>query len=201
MECLIVGRPNVGKTLLLITFAAHCGVEHLQLQIQPVGGAPVVQTFSLAEARARLVSPSPHHTQHVQAVELMLPRGKGRRRFRLIDTTGLTDDIHEHADLRRAVAQTLQQLRSAAVILHVLDAAAIGRQGPDRNLPEIDRQVARYASLRHAYLIVANKMDLPWAKQGYELIRKQFAQQRVLPVSALTGAGMKDVKAFVWDHL
>ena len=199
--CLIVGRPNVGKTLFLINFAEYCGVRSLELGVWEPGGSERTERLSLDEARARLVGALPNQTRRLQWLDLSLPKGKGRRRFRLTDTAGVTDTIHEAAEVRQAVADTLAALRQAAVVLHVVDAAALGQRGAVDSRDEVDLQLAHYASLRAPYAMLANKVDLPWAAGGVDLLRRTLPGQRILPVSALNRRGFAEVRRFVMDHL
>ncbi|HEY8448920.1 MAG TPA: GTPase domain-containing protein [Bacillota bacterium] len=201
-ECMLVGRTNVGKTLLFLNFAESCGARQIELRIRRPGvPGEEIERLPIHAARMRLVGGRRHQTRWLQSIDLALPKGKGRRRFRLTDAAGLTDSIHEADDVRMAVAQALRELRQADLVVHVLDAAAIGERGGAEALPDIDVQISRYAPLRAPYLIVANKMDLPWAVTGLAIIRRTFAHQRVVPVSALERTGFREVKAFVWDHL
>lgn len=201
-ECLITGQTNVGKTLLLLNFAEYCGVQQVQLtMLRPGADTPEAHTMSLSRARAQLVGPVAHQTRQLQYIELKLPKGKGKRRFRLLDSAGLVDTIHDDKDVRLGMAQTLRALRQAWLVLHVIDAAAVGRADHDGALSEIDLQISRYAPLRSPYLIVANKIDLPWAPPGLVKIRQYLSHHPIVPVSALERTGFREVKAFVWDHL
>lgn len=199
-DALVIGRPNVGKTLFLLNFAYFCGVRQAQWTTAEAGGGEALQSMELASARDLLVSPHPNETRRLQSVILELPRRKQLKRVSLWDSTGLTDTIHQAPDVRLAMAQTLRALRSAAIVLHLLDAARVGEEG-EAAIGAVDRQVSVYAPLRAAYVICANKIDLPGARLGLGRIRKAFPAQRVLPVSALRGTGFREVLAFVWDHL
>jgi 50S ribosomal subunit-associated GTPase HflX len=124
-------------------------------------------------------------------LELDIPAGKAKKRIVMTDSSGFADGIPEEEVVRKAVAQTLLQIRQAALVLHMLDAANPG------SIAEVDRQVARFAETRGGYLILANKVDLPSAKDGLERIRTAFAGQVVLPISALQKKGFKEVRAIV----
>lgn len=201
-NCLIAGRANVGKTLLLLNFAEYCGVKEIELRVQfPQNAAEQILRFPLPVARARLVGMDSHLTRCLQSMELSLPKGKGRRNFRLVDSTGLTDSVHTDSEVRLGMAQTLRMLRQADIIIHVLDAAAVGETDVTNPLSDIDLQICRYAPLRCPYLVVANKIDLPWAAAGLATIQRFLPHHKVVPVSAMDRTGFREVKAFVWDHL
>src|SRR5690606_27206382 len=105
---------------------------------------------------------------------------------------------HEDASVRRAMAQTLGAVRDAHLILHVVDAAKAAGGGVVQAIGDVDYQVAHFSQIRDGYLILANKIDLPGAQRGAELIRREFSQHAVVPVSALTRQGFREVKRFVW---
>ena len=115
----------------------------------------------------------------------------------MVDSAGLAEHIHGDADVRKGMAQTIGALLCADVVLHVIDAARVGEDGPALGLGRIDYEVARYARLRPQYLILANKMDLPEADRGLGVIREAFGRDRVMPVSALTMRGFREVRAGV----
>ena len=56
MELLIVGKPNVGKTLLMINFAAYLGLRELHLEVSEGDGVRRSQRLTTDRARRDLVS-------------------------------------------------------------------------------------------------------------------------------------------------
>lgn len=197
----IVGKTNVGKTLFLLNFAGYLGLRQIEVDRHNPAGDTERFSLTLPEARRALVHTDPHTTRALQTTELRLPAGKRRQSFILMDTAGLTDGIHSEEEVRRAMAQTLRALQEADLILHVLDAAKAGAPGSWDAVAEVDRQIARYATVRSSYAILANKMDLPWAKNGLIQIQQAFPEHRIISVSALKKSGFREVKAFVWDRL
>jgi len=73
-----------------------------------------------------------------------MPGLKGRKRFTLVDTSGLTEGVPEEVMIRRAMAQTLAQVREAAVILHLIDANSVDKLGAVETMGEVDWQVAQF---------------------------------------------------------
>lgn len=201
-ECLIVGKANAGKTLFLVNFAEYLGVKEFHV-IRGWGGRGTREELRLniPRARALLVNANPHTTTELQTVELTLPRGKGNKVFFLTDTAGLIEKVHAEESIRRAIARTLRAVHEADVILHLIDASRVGDEGSVEAVSEVDRQLARYAPLRGRYVVLANKMDLPWAASGLVKVRDEFRAHRVIPVSALEKRGFKEVKAYVWSLL
>jgi len=200
-RCIIIGRPNVGKTMFALQFALYLGLAQPRIAFAEAGGRRWEKEYDIGSALADLTGSEPHHTRQLQTLRLELPAGKGRREFELVDTSGLVDGIHPDAAIRRAMAQTLAAVRDAQIILHMVDAAQAGRTDAVQALGEVDYQVAQFAQMRGGYLLVANKMDLPEAARGLNRIRREFVGHPVAPVSALYRQGFHEVKAFVWRHL
>ncbi len=206
-QSVVIGKANVGKTLFCIYFAQYIGVREMTWLVERTDGRTEHVRTSPKSAAETLSGELPHKTRCLQSVCLDFARGKGVRQFLLTDTTGLTDGIHPEADLRRAMAQTLRAIVNADVVLHMVDAAAIGEVGlgrkPNRaahehGWSELDDQIAELGEHKSGYLILANKMDLPGAKQGYRELSKRFTRHRVVPISALHQNGFREVKQHVW---
>jgi len=200
-DCLIVGQANVGKTLFLINFAGFMGIKKLEVCTRYPDGTQQYMAYPPDQARKVLVDAAPHKTRCLHSLVLTVPRGKVKRNFRITDTCGLTDQIHQDEDVRKAMAQTLSYLKGAEIVLHMVDAAAVGRAGGVDAVGEIDLQVARFASYYAQYAMLANKMDLPMARVGLIKLKEEFRRHHIIPVSALEKRGFTEVKAFVARHL
>lgn len=200
-RCIIIGRPNVGKTLFALHFAEYLGLALARISFAEAGGRRWQADYSVAGALDDLTSAKPHHTRQLQSLTLQLPAGKGSKQFELVDTSGLVDGIHPDAAIRKAMAQTLATVREARVILHVMDAAAVGAGDAVATIGEVDYQVAQFAQMRGGYLLLANKMDLPAARDGLARLQDEFGGHPVAPVSALRKQGFQEVKTFVRRHV
>lgn len=203
----VIGKANVGKTLFCIHFAQYIGVREMTWLIERTDGRTEHVRTSPKAAEETLSGELPHKTRCLQSVCLDFARGKGMRQFLLTDTTGLTDGIHPEVDLRRAMAQTLRAIVNADVVLHMVDAAAIGEAGSvekgkhlgaEGAWSALDDQIAELGDHKSGYLILANKMDLQSAKRGYRELSKRFTRHRVVPISALHQSGFREVKQHVW---
>ncbi len=192
-EALVIGRPNVGKTLFTINFAEFLGQRRLEVLFRPRDGASYTRLYSVPQARADLVSEEPHQTVALQSVVLSVPRGKTVRRVVLTDSTGLTDDVHPASAVRRAMADTLRQVGEAAFILHLVD--------PVRRLGGVDLDILRYGRTKDGYALLANKMDLPGRAEGLRALAEAAGPVTVLPVSALKREGFAEVRTFVRRRL
>lgn len=190
---LVIGRPNVGKTLFTINFAEFLGQRRLEVLFRPRDGASYTRLYSIGQARADLVDDHPHRTLCLQSVVLHVPRGKVAWRVVLTDSTGLTDDIHPASAVRRAMADTLRQVADSVFILHVVDPAV--------PLAGVDLDILRYGRAHDGYAVLANKVDLPGRAAGALALARAAVPVTVVPVSAMTRAGFGEVRAFVRRRL
>lgn len=161
-------------------------------------GAARCVSLPLSHAKRAFVDPAPHKTRELQSVDIRLPAGKRGRTLRLTDTPGLEDGVPGQPSLRAAAALALAALRRAGLVLHVLDAALIGRGEAEPG--PLERQIAAYASARAPYAVLANKIDLPWGRVGAARVAASFPGRRVIPVSALRGHGFREVRSFLARH-
>ena len=181
------GGVNVGKSLLVVNFAAYCGQRGLRFQ--PLGrAAGPLRPWSLGEARRQLVSAAPHAILTVQGVAVTLPGKGGPRTVRLWDTPGLVAGVASEPSVRRAMAEALGKLAEADLILHVVDVARPNCWG------EADHAVAEWRAAHTPYAVVANQMDRPGAREGLKQLRRHAAGLPVLPVSALTQQGFASLR-------
>lgn len=201
-QCLIIGQTNVGKTAFALGLAEFLGLDKVEVTFTYPDGFSTRQTYAMPIARQELTGPSPHKTRCLQSMTLKIPTGKGYKQALLMDTAGLTEGIHDEPEVRRAIVQTLQQVRDASLILHVVDAAQIGRQPHSSPvMGEIDRQVASFAQTRGIYVLLANKMDQSSAHIGLMRLRGLFPNQRIFPISSLNKTGLREVRAYVAKHI
>lgn len=187
--------------MFVLHFAEFLGVSVARIAFAEASGRRWEAAYPMADALTSLTSTRPHHTRQLQSIALELPAGKGTKQFELVDTSGLVDGIHPDAAIRRAMAQTLATVREAKVILHVVDAAALGTRGVVNVIGDVDYQVAQFTQMRGGYLLLANKMDLPGAEEGLAKLRREFVGHPIAPISALHKQGFHEVKAFVWRHV
>lgn len=195
-EFIIVGRPNCGKTMLALSFAGFLGSKTVDITFRTFDGLLTCRHFSLPEAKRELCSMVIHKTRSLQTVVLKMSLGKTTINFKLTDTCGLTPQIHHEEAVRRGMAQTLSMMRSADFVLHVVDAALITKEHVN-NENNIDAEIYNYGKIRHNYALLANKIDLPAARDNLPRITSLFPSVPVIPVSGLHGVGLKEVKACV----
>ncbi len=199
MEALVIGRPNSGKSLFMVNFVAYLGLKELRLEALDEDGMARRQRIPFDQARRQLVSHVAHKTTNLQSIQVDIVTGRSHRILTLTDSVGLTDEIHQASHIRRSMALTLQQLSQKPLVLHMMDASAGGLPWMNA-LSLVDDEVARYAGGTCPYVILANKMDCETAKHGLDRIRERFRGYPVIPISALTRRGFRDVKGYILRH-
>nr|WP_092067843.1 GTPase domain-containing protein [Dendrosporobacter quercicolus]NSL46807.1 GTPase domain-containing protein [Dendrosporobacter quercicolus DSM 1736]SDL64598.1 50S ribosome-binding GTPase [Dendrosporobacter quercicolus] len=195
-EFIIVGLPNSGKTLFTLNFAAYLGSKQVEVTFRTYDGLITCRHFSIDEAKRELCSSSLHKTRSLQSVVLKLAIGKTAINFKLTDTCGLTPQINHEEAIRKGMAQTIGFMRSADFILHIVDLSLLTKDYLN-NTGSIDHHLYDYGVSRHNYLLLANKIDLPGARDNLSRLTAAFVQACIIPVSALHSHGFKEVKAYV----
>ncbi|MDT8901407.1 GTPase [Anaeroselena agilis] len=195
-EFAVVGRPNSGKTLFTLNFAAYLGCKTVDITFRAPDGLLDCRHYVVNEARRELCGPMTHKTRAVQSVVLKVPVGKTAVSFKLSDTCGVSEQIHGEEGIRRGMAQTLSLVRSTDFIIHVVDVA-LATDAFFGGSANIDREIYNYGVSRNRYILLANKTDLPRARENLAPLTAAFHQAVVLPVSALYSTGFGEVKAYV----
>lgn len=191
-ECIIVGRPNTGKTLFALNFAAYLGSRTVDITSRTYDNLMTCRHLHIDEAKKELCSMSLHKTRSLQSLILKIPVSKSHVTFKLTDTCGLTEGIHSEETVRRGMAQTLKLLRYADFIIHIIDLSTVTKE------PHIiDTEIYNYGLSRQNYVLLANKADLPASKENIVKLSALYPKTTVLPVSALYNLGFKEVRACV----
>ncbi|SDK49287.1 GTPase domain-containing protein [Natronincola ferrireducens] len=198
--CILLGKPNVGKTSFFLNFAEYLGITKCILEFIDYQGMKTVKNYSLSMAKSHLISPSPFHTRDICKLTLYIPIYKGHSEFLLYDTGGLIDGISKDEGIRKSMAETLKYLYDSQIILHMIDASSIYKNQIN-TLSEIDYQLNQYGRSRGCYCILANKVDLKEGVGGLELLKKEFKDTYVIPTSSIKRIGFKEVKKFVSRNL
>lgn len=199
-EFIIIGRPNSGKTMFTLNFAAYIGSKTVDVTFRTYDGLTTCRHFSIEEAKKQLCGAVPHKTRSLQSLTLNTALGKTMISFKITDTCGITEKIHHDETIRRGMAQTLSLLRCADFILHIVDVSSIF--GEHLNSPNtIDHEIYTYGMARNNYAILANKTDLPSAKGNLSKLAYLFPKANAIPISALLSQGFKEVKHCVANNV
>lgn len=198
-ECVIVGRPNSGKTLFALNFAGYLGIKHIDVTFRTYDGVMNCRRFSLEEAKRELCGNAIHKTCSLQSMILSMKTGKTAVNFKLTDTCGISEQIHNDERVRKGMAQTISLLRSVDFILHVVDLSVVNKDF--RNKTSIDGELYNYGKVSKSYLLLGNKYDLSAAKNNLLHLIAAFPKANIIPISALYSQGFKEVKACVGRNI
>ncbi|HXQ96520.1 MAG TPA: GTPase ObgE [Candidatus Acidoferrales bacterium] len=117
------------------------------------------------------------------------------RRPTIADVPGLIEGASSGAGLGHAFLRHVERTR---VLLHVVDLAARDPQG-DREIVRDELRLYDDRLLRKPLLVVANKLDLPGARERFDSFARVCAADgdEVVGVSALEGRGLRELEASV----
>jgi len=199
-EFIMIGRPNAGKTMFTLNFAAYIGIKTVDVTFRSYDGIMTCRHFSIEEAKSQLCGMALHKTRCLQSLLLKLSVGKTMVQFKLTDTCGIAENINPDEKIRRGMAQTLSLLRSADFIFHIIDVSCISKEYLN-NPSSIDHEIYNYGIVRNCYMLLANKIDLPSATGNIEKLTSLFPKASIIPVSALRSQGFKEVKNCVAHNI
>ncbi|MBI2914460.1 MAG: 50S ribosome-binding GTPase [Firmicutes bacterium] len=188
-RCVIAGRTNVGKTRFALGLARlMTGEELIVVHFDLPSGHRYTKSFGFSQAVEDLAGRNPYRTRCLQSVEIPVSKGRDGLRIELVDSPGLSRGIHEDPGVRQGMCQALNALRTADMVVHVVDAHLAEVSG---GLTEEDRQILEFGRSHGAYLLVANKMDLMGGRAGHKRLIEEFSGCPVVAVSCVSGTGLK----------
>lgn len=116
-------------------------------------------------------------------------RSRDNRSFVIADLPGLIEGAHLGKGLG---LQFLRHIERTKVIMHVLDMGSFEGRNPIEDFETINLELSSYKmNLENKKMIVvANKMDLPDAKENLKLFTKKYPQYKVYPISTTTKEGL-----------
>jgi GTP-binding protein len=143
----------------------------------------------ISAARPKVAS-YPFTTLHPIVGIVELP---GYCRAIVADIPGLIEGAHRNVGLGH---DFLRHITRCRLLIFVLDVAGSENRNPIEDLQNLRREIDLYdpALSRRSWLIIANKMDLPDARENLKGLRQRFESIEIVPVSALTGEGIEDLK-------
>jgi GTP-binding protein len=118
--------------------------------------------------------------------------------FVAADIPGIIEGAHEGAGLG---LQFLRHVERTRVLVHVVDSSGLSGRDPVEDLRAVREEVRRYgpALLERPQLIVASKRDAVAETDPLPALRAEAAALGLplVPISAVTGAGVLDLKRAV----
>lgn len=122
-----------------------------------------------------------------------------RGAFVACDIPGLIEGAHEGRGLGM---QFLRHIERTRLLLHVIDMAGVDGRDPVEGFERLRAELIAYSPVldQRRQLVVANKMDLPDAREN--LTRFQAAKNvPVIAISCATGSGIPTLIRTVWQQL
>ena len=131
---------------------------------------------------------------------LGVARTKDGRSFVIADLPGLI----EGASLGEGLGDRfLKHIERTRVIAHVIDMSAFEGRDPYLDYITINKELENFNKdiLKKPESIIANKMDLPSAKENLEKFKEKIGDKKIFEVSAMTNTGLEDVVTSLADML
>jgi GTPase len=117
----------------------------------------------------------------------------GYRRATVADIPGLIEGAHRGLGLGH---EFLRHITRCRVLIFVVDVAGSEGRNPVEDLQNLRREIDLYDPTlsSRAWFVVANKMDLPGAKENLKALQERFPKLQILPTSAAKGEGIDELK-------
>jgi GTP-binding protein len=117
----------------------------------------------------------------------------GYRRATVADIPGLIEGAHRGLGLGH---EFLRHITRCRVLVFVLDVAGSEGRNPVEDLQNLRREIDLYDPIlsSRTWFVVANKMDLPGAKENLKALQKRFPKLQILPTSTAKGEGIDALK-------
>jgi GTP-binding protein len=118
----------------------------------------------------------------------------GYRRATIADIPGLIEGAHRGLGLGH---DFLRHITRCCILLFVVDVAGSEGRNPTEDLRNLRREIDLYDPTlsKRPWHIIANKMDLPSARENLEALQNRFSTAEIAAVSSQTGEGMDDLRA------
>lgn len=115
----------------------------------------------------------------------------GEKSFSVADIPGLIKDSHKGRGLGD---RFLRHIERTKVLLHLIDMAGVDGRSPLDDYAVINDELKAYSSsvYKKPRILAANKMDLPEAQNNLEHFKKAV-KRRIIPISALSSNGLKEL--------
>src|SRR5436190_17647047 len=117
----------------------------------------------------------------------------GYRRVTIADIPGLIEGAHRDLGLGH---DFLRHITRCRFLLFVIDVGGSEERNPIEDLRNLRREIDLYdpALSKRPWCIIANKIDLPAARENLETLQNSFPTVDMTPVSASTGYGIEAFK-------
>lgn len=119
-------------------------------------------------------------------------------RASLADIPGLIEGAHENVGLGH---NFLRHIMRCDLLLFVVDVAGVDMRDPVEDVETLRKEIKMYSeelSSRN-WLLIANKIDIEGAIDNLEVLKIRFPNLEIIPVSALSGEGIDQLKTRLKD--
>jgi GTP-binding protein len=158
------------------------------------GKSTLLRKISAARPK---VAPYPFTTLHPIVGVIEFP---GYHRATVADVPGLIEGAHRNVGLGHDFLRHIMRCR---LLLFVIDVAGSEGRSPIEDLQQLRNEIDLYDPTLSAreWFVIANKMDLPNARENLEALRKRFPKIEIVPISAAKGEGIEELKRRLADWL
>jgi len=117
----------------------------------------------------------------------------GYGRATIDDIPGLIEGAHRGLGLGH---EFLRHITRCQILLFVVDVAGSEGRNPTEDVQKLRREIDLYDPIlsKRTWCIIANKMDLPGARENLAALRNRFPTVEVAPLSAQTGEGLEELR-------
>jgi GTPase len=151
------------------------------------GKSTLLQKISAARPK---VASYPFTTLHPIIGVVEFP---GYRRATIADIPGLIEGAHRGLGLGH---EFLRHITRCRTLLFVVDVAGSEGRNPTKDLQNLRREIDLYDPIlsKRSWYIIANKMDLPGARENLGALRNRFSTVEFAALSAQTGQGLEKLR-------
>ena len=117
----------------------------------------------------------------------------GYRRAAIADIPGLIEGAHRGLGLGH---EFLRHITRCRVLVFVIDVAGSEGRNPVEDLKNLRREIDLYNPTLSSrpWIVVANKMDLPGAKENLKAMQERLPRIKIVPTSPVKGEGVDALK-------
>ena len=132
-------------------------------------------------------------TPHIGVVEM-----PGYRRLTVADIPGLIEGAHADVGLGH---DFLRHIVRCKLLVFVVDMAGSEGREPLDDLQKLRKELDLYDPKlsERPWIVVANKMDLPDAKEQLKAFKRRYRKLEIFPISAQAGEGLDALKARIGE--
>src|SRR5213596_1576304 len=151
------------------------------------GKSTLLRKISAARPK---VAAYPFTTLHPIVGVMELP---GYRRATIADIPGLIEGAHRGVGLGH---QFLRHITRCRVLVFVIDIAGSEGRNPIEDLANLRREIDLYDPTlsKRPWYIIANKMDLPAARENLKAMQERLPRIKIVPTSPVKGEGVDALK-------